>query len=367
MVGAWVYGAEALSRVYQAPPTDLKLVADVPVGQVPKRVILVIGDGMGEGARALTSLVLHGATNQLTMDRLPVRGVCVTKSANAAITDSAAAATAISTGQKVNNGALAMTPEGKKLCSVATMAHRKGRSVGILTSDPLYGATPAGFFAHRPARSQSAEIIAESVESGYEVILSDAASAVHFTPPLKEALKAKGCAYVEDEKAFLDVPTNQCIMAQIARKDLCDSDDLLGRFAFATMRRLSADPDGFFMMVESTYPDHGGHNNHLDETVMGVVHADWVVYYALKFAIEQGDTLVICTADHETGGLEVGALAPGEKVPAHTYHSRGHTAVNVPLTAYGPGSEHFQGEMDNTAIGQRLAELWGFRLPTDFE
>ncbi|MGI5868805.1 MAG: alkaline phosphatase [Kiritimatiellia bacterium] len=362
-----------IDREFQAPSVQEPLVQR-RTGGTPRNVILVIGDGMGQGALDLTSLWVHGETNKLFLQQLPIQGRCKTASANSRVTDSAAAASAIACGEKVNNGSVAVTPDGRALKSVALFARGKGKAVGILTSDPLSGATPAGFFARQKARGMAPEIVADAAACGFDVLLGQAATRGLFLQNgqepnqrnLQKEMEARGCRFVEDLEQFAAVPAGSRIVGQIESKRFTTDDRMLGKFARAAIERLAKNPNGFFMMVESTYPDTGGHSNDPTVSIMGTVHADWAVKAAVDFAQSRDDTLVICTADHETGGLKAVAAPDGSRTPDIEYGSVNHTADPVPLGAYGPGAERFEGEIDNTDIAKTIAGFWDFVVPAEY-
>ena len=365
--------AYKIDREFEAPAFDDSLVQP-KAGGTPRNIVLIIGDGMGPGAYDLTSLWVHGATNRLFMQHLPVTGFCRTVSSNSSVTDSAAAASAIACGEKVNNGSIAITPDGRELKSLAILAREKGKAVGILTSDVLCGATPAGFFARQKARGMAPEIVADAAACDFDILLGHAATRGYFIQNGKEPdqrnlqkeMEARGYQFVSTLEQFAEVPADSRIVGQIESKLITADDRMLAKLAQAAMERLAKDPDGCFMMVESTYPDKGGHGNDPNVSIMGTVHADWVAKAAVEFAQRQGDTLVVCTADHETGGLTADAAPDGSRTPVIEYGGVNHTGVPVPLSAFGPGAERFGGEIDNTDIAKTIGAFWGFEVPTEF-
>lgn len=363
-----------ISKTFSAPALSAPLVQKETT-TAPRNIILVIGDGMGQGAYDLTSLWVHGDTRRLVMQQLPVAGLCETYSKNSSVTDSAASGTAFACGEKVNNGAIAMTPSGKKLKSVAKMARELGKSVAIITSDPISGATPAVFFAMQPARGMAPEIVADAAASDFEVLIGNAGTRGLFTQNgagdqqrnLQEEMEAKGYAFIETPEAFASVPEASKVMGQVESKVFKDDDEALSKLTKTAIERLAQDPDGFFMMVESTYPDKGGHANDPTTSVMGTVHADWVVKVAVEYAAEHGDTLVICTADHETGALQAMQSTVAGSAPVIFYGSTNHSGVLVPIYAFGPSAELFGGVINNVDIPRNIAKLWGFTLPLQLE
>lgn len=363
-----------VSKAFTAPALSAPLVQKISE-KAPRNIILVIGDGMGQGAYDLTSLWAHGDTRRLVMQQLPVAGLCETYSMNSAVTDSAASGTAFACGQKVNNGAIAMTPSGKKLKSVAKSARELGKSVAIITSDPLSGATPAVFFAVQPARGMAPEIVADAAACDFEVLIGNAGTRGLFTQNgagenqrnLQKEMEAKGYAFIETPEDFAAVPEARKVLGQVESKVFTTDDVALSKLAKTAIERLAKDPDGFFMMIESTYPDHGGHGNDPNVSVMGTIHADWVVKVAVEYAAEHGDTLVICTADHETGSLMAAqSTAPGS-APVIFYGGTSHSGVPVPIYAFGPSAELFGGLINNIDIPRNIAKLWGFAAPVEIK
>ncbi len=361
-------------RKFDPPALSKPLVQNQSV-KPPRNIILIIGDGMGQGACDLTSLWTHGDTRRLVMQQLPIAGLCETYSLNSSVTDSAAAGTAIACGVKVNNGAIAMTPDGRKLKSVAKSAHELGKSIAIITSDPLAGATPAVFFAVQPARGQAAEIVADAAASDFEILIGNADTRGLFKQNgaephqrnLQKEMEERGYTFIETPEAFAAVPESGKVVGQVGSKVFKHDDAALSKLAGTAIERLSKDPDGFFMMVESTYPDKGGHSNHPDTTVMGTIHADWVAKVAVDYATEHDDTLVICTADHETGSLMATLGLASEGGPVIFYGGTNHSGVPVPIFAFGPSAELFAGIINNVDIARNIATLWGFEMPAEID
>lgn len=363
-----------VSKTFSAPVLSAPLVQKESM-KAPRNIILVIGDGMGQGAYDLASLWAHGDTRRLVMQQLPIAGLCETYSLNSAVTDSAASGTAFACGEKVNNGAIAMTPSGKKLKSVAKSAREIGKSVGIITSDAICGATPAVFFAVQPARGMYSEIVVDAAASDFEVLIGSARTRGVFTQNgpadnqrnLQKEMEAKGYTFIETPEEFAAVSAANKVMGQVESKVFKDDDEALAKLAKTAIARLAQDPDGFFMMVESTYPDKGGHANDPTTSVMGTLHADWVVKAAVEYAAEHGDTLVVCMADHETGALmATQSVAPGS-APVIFYGGTNHSGVPVPIYAFGPSAELFGGVINNIDIAQNIAKLWGFTAPVELK
>ncbi len=364
--------AEPLQTLRQdhpaAPPVDAARLAGIPRGGIPRNIIFIIGDGMGQGAIRFASLAAHGAPGRLSFEQFPVRGLARTASANSRVTDSAASGTALACGRKTNNGMIGMTPDKQKCRSVAELAHATGRAVGIMTTDQLTGATPAAFLAHVPSRKMAQEIAADMASSGVQVLIG--AGARPFLPEksggsrrdgrdLVAELGRKGYVQTVTPESLRQTPVDRPVFAFI---DDWSNPELPAEFASAVLERLNADPDGFFLMIEGCDPDRGGHSNDPDRSAHGVLSVDFLAHAALDFALAHPDTLVVITADHETGGISVSPNRENPRRPFIAYSTKGHTGTAVDVFAFGPGADRFSGVMENTDIPAVFAEFFRFRL-----
>lgn len=362
-----------LDKQYAAPPPFEKPLRDDLSDARPKNIILIIGDGMGEGAQKLTSLYQHKAGGRLAMQQLPVTGFCTTFSASSEVTDSAAASTAIACGHKTCNGMLGLTPQTNTVVSVAALARESGRAVGIFTSDALTGATPSGFYAHVTRRGAYQDIAGFAAACGYDLLIGNASARAWFTPAASggqrtdtrnvlNEMAAAGYAVVTNAAEFAAAPADRRVLGFLDKPSL-EPATALGTLMDAALPRLARHDKGFFMMMECTITDGGGHGNNPELTVRGTLQVDWAVRRAVAFAQSRGDTLVLVTADHETGGLfcSLSRAVPDRLTICYTTTS--HTGAPVPMHAFGPGSKYFQGMTDNTDIAKTVAFLWGMRLP----
>ena len=346
----------AVTGTFRAPPPLEKPLPATPAGKKPRNVVLIIGDGMGEGAIDFASRYCHGRPNALRMQQVPVAGHCTTVSVQGKTTDSAAAATAIATGSKTMNGMLglcARSDEERKsatrLVPFAQRAHEKGLSVGLLTNDRLTGATPGGFYAHVSSRGETKEIAAQAAASGYEILIGHRSSADAF----KEIdMGARGYAVVKTLAEFQAAPKDTKVFGPINSGDTVDT---LGAGVREALTRLAQNPKGFFLMAECTTTDGANHENNPARSVLGTVMVDWMAATALDFAAARGDTLVLITADHETG--RVRAVTDKDGRVQITFGATNHTKEPVALYAYGPGAELFAGTIDNTDIAKKVTAL----------
>ncbi len=351
-----------LGRDFAAPAVpDAAILADVPRTGTPKNIIFIIGDGMGQGAIRYAGLYAHGKSDSLVMNQLPVSGLASTYSANSEITDSAASGTALSSGRKTNNGRVGMKPDESPCRSIAEEARDSGRSVGIITTDSLAGATPAAFYAHVRSRSFTNDIAEFTVTCDFDILLGGTDDKPFRkrkdSRNLVEELGAKGYQRVENLEQF-----RKADKKVIGFLGGYNETDQLAKVSAEAFRRLSENPKGFFAMVEHSFPDSGGHGNNPNLSICGTLGADFVVKAALDFAAKNNDTLIVVTADHETGGLYCMPNKVNPRRPYVGYTGSDHTGAPVAVFAYGPGSDHFSGMIDNTAIPKAMAKLWNLTL-----
>lgn len=315
--------------------------AVVDVSTQPARnVILMIGDGMGAEQVWAAWLANRGELNITT---LPVTGFSVTTSASHLITDSAAGGTAIACGCKTKNGQLGITAAGKPVDSLAVQMHRAGKATGLVVTKSITDATPAAFYAHVKSRRQTADIADALVKSDFEVIVGGGSA--DFSAAQLAQLEKK-CQLFE-----LAAPGN-CVAA--AKRPGW----LAGRVQDA-LEVLSKDKDGFFLMVEGSKIDTEAHLNSLTGTVQETQDFDQAVGAVLRWMQKHPDTLLVVTADHQTGGLSIldGDKEKGE-VKGHfsTYH---HSGVAVPVYAAGAGASAFAGVQGNTAFFTKIQNAAG--------
>lgn len=321
----------------------------------PKNILFFIGDGMGPEQVKAGSLFVAGATGALSFESFPVKSSMTTHSANNEVTDSGAAGSAMATGHKVDNYVISSaTPgDGKPLETLLEYFQKKGKSTGLVTSDSMVGATPASFGAHARTRGDVAVIgrcyiqktrpeVLMGGGAPREIIEADAAQAgyaiVHDSAQMK-ALNTESVTRVLGQ--FGDGPLPY-------EKDGLGNLPHLSEIVSVALNILDNDPDGFFMMVESGKIDHSGHENNIEKNVRETAEFSKTVQAALDWAKGRKDTLIIVTADHETGGLKVLNNKGQGKEPEVKWSSKGHTAAEVPVYAWGAGSQRIETVKDNT-------------------
>ena len=321
----------------------------------PKNVIIIIGDGMGPNDITLAEQELDSVYDfGLVLNQIKNTGFATTNSANEDITDSAAAATALSTGTKTNNGYIGVDPSGNELLNVTEIARQAGKKIGIVTDDKLSGATPSGFTVHNISRDNTSEIISAVIKTRADVLMGEDYNSV-FGPIDSEARKIIDDEYVvaKDFKRFgeaLDSDKNgeKKFLGIMDRYSSVASDNL----ALATEVALDRlqNENGFFLMVESCGTDKFGQNNNINGKLNSVVTLDRTVAAVLKFMEKNPDTLLIVTSDHDTGGVK---LREGDESLSSLLTTKEHTATNVRVFAVGKGSEYFADKtVDNTDIAK---------------
>lgn len=326
--------------------------------QAPKNVILMIGDGMGVAQISLARLSLGASSQPLFMDTLPYAAFVNTQSANAVVTDSAAAGTALATGYKTNNGMISVLPDGTPVETILESAVKLRKAVGLVTTTTITHATPASFGAHVNSRGDEGDIAIQYIEKKIDVLLGGGRAM--FAPKtskggrdlLGEAERA-GYVIVDSRDSLLSARGSKLLgLFQDGALTTDPPEPTLAEMTEKAIQVLSADNDGFFLMVEGGQIDWRCHDNDRVGTIKQVLQFDLAVGKALDFARHNGNTLLIVTADHETGGL---AITGNDSI---SWGSKGHTGATVPLLAYGPGAERFCGVLDNTDVPKRIAELW---------
>jgi alkaline phosphatase len=320
----------------------------------PKNIILFIGDGMGP-AQVTAGKITKG---MLEMERCPVTGLVTTWSADELVTDSAAAGTAMATGVKTKNGMISQDPDGNRLETVLEFAEQKGKSSGLVVNCAVTHATPASFASHVPSRKQYEDIADQLAASDVDVLFGGGLK--HFGSESLAVLQKKmPVAKTTEEFRAIGTPEKAAALLYpehppYAAERMVSLPELTAK----ALEILSQDEDGFFLMVEGSQIDWAGHKNDGTNVVSEVVDFDNAVGVGLDFAEKNGDTLVIITADHETGGFGLlGGSIENKTVDKTGFVYGKHTASMVPLFAFGPGSEMFGGIMDNTEIGKSMIQL----------
>ena len=322
----------------------------------PTHVLLFIGDGMGPEQVRAAGYHVNGAEGTLSFESFPYSGDVTTYSADNAVTDSAAAATALATAQKVNNGVISMAfpGDGSELETALESYQSLGWSTGLVTTTYMTHATPAAFGAHEPSRNNNSNIGADYFnQTQPDVLFGGGANGVSVA-----AAQGAGYTVVTDRAQMqaLDTETATMVSGQFGSTHLPYEFDGVGTLPHLSemtetaLAILDNDPDGLFLMVEGGRIDHAGHSNDIARNVDETEEFANAVQMGLDWAAGRTDTLIIVTADHETGGLTVLSGSAAGGIPTVSWTTTGHTDANVPVYAWGVNAELVSGTMDNTDI-----------------
>ncbi|KAA3609311.1 MAG: alkaline phosphatase [Calditrichaeota bacterium] len=342
------------------------LCVQVAFAKSPKNIILFIGDGMGP-TQITAARTVKG---ELALEKFNVSGYVLTHSTNKYITDSAAGATAFATGYKTYNGAISVHPETKKpLKTILEFAEEKGKSSGLIATSSVTHATPACFAAHVTSRSKQQDIAAQIAVSGVDVLIGGGLG--YFLPRDKKGSKRsdkkdlldkmQGYEFANSYAEFRKVATPEKLVALLETGHLHKAKDRkisLGMMTMKALNILSQNENGFFLMVEGSQIDWAGHDNKKKYLMTEMVDFDDAIGIAQKFAANNEETLVLVTADHETGGLALLGGSLAEKKVNLKFIDGHHTGVMVPVFAFGPGAEAFGGIQENHEIGKKMIGLF---------
>lgn len=336
-----------------------------------ERVIYMIGDGMGVAHISATQIAQD--YEPLAMERAEHIGLCKTYSANSRITDSAAAGTALATGYKTNNGMIGVTPDSLPHPSIREKAERAGMPTGVVVTYPVTNATPAAFVAHVDYRHKEDEIATYYISNSLDVFMGGGskrfdqrADSLNFFDTLRERgyTIATSLADIEDisEGKVAVLPTEDSMPSYLDGRG-----DFLPEATAKALEILSnnakADRTGFFLMVEGSQIDGKAHGHDLEGMIAEIRDFDAAVEVAFDYADEHPGTLVVVTADHETGGLTIvngnRRFDLRDHQVDYAWTTGGHTGGMVPIFAYGTGSEHFSGVFENTDLPKIMCRLLG--------
>lgn len=346
-------------------PTPHKPVAlpeTVKFKKRPKNIILLIGDGMGV-AQVYSALTAN--KGQLNLNYMKHIGFMQTQSADDYITDSAAAGTAIATGVRVNNGAIAIDQDGKVLKSILYISEDNNKATGLVSTSAITHATPASFVANQPDRGMYEDIAGDFLDSGIDLFIGGGKE--HFTSRedgrnLLEELSQNNYRVFSslEEAASVKTGPMAILTAAIHNEVYPERGNLLPDATQKAIEVLQSNKEGFFLMVEGSQIDWGGHANNTTYIVHETLDFDRAVGKALTFAANNKKTLVIVTADHETGGMSIDNGDISKGTLSAKYTTGDHTGIMVPVFAYGPGAEAFIGIYKNTDLFVKMVEAFGF-------
>lgn len=327
-------------------------------GRRIKNVIFMIGDGMGL-EQISTAWVLNGG--RLNFDNMIYTGFSRTYAVDKLITDSCAGGSGLATGVKTNYGYIALDPEGNPVQSALAYAQSKGKKTGVAVTCRINDATPADYCCHSADRHQEEEIAAQYLDSGVDFI---SGGGIQFWTErqdgrnIVEEMKGKGYTFAATQQE-LEAAQGDRILALLAPTEMpaaLDRGDYLEKAAMKAIETLD-NKDGFFLMIEGSCIDDWCHNQKVGYMAEELFDFDRTLGKVLEWAEKDGQTLVIVTADHATGGMTlVGGDLAARSVKVH-FSTKGHNGILVPLFAYGPRAAEFVGVHENAEVGQKVKKL----------
>ncbi len=328
----------------------------------PRSIILLIGDGMGV-SQVFAGFTANGGV--LNLSNMPYSGFSATQSSDNYVTDSGAGGTALSTGVRTYNGAIGVDGDKNPIPTILEIAQKHGKATGLISTSAITHATPAAFIAHQPERSMYEEIAADFLKTDIDLFIGGGKSFFEEREDgrnLIKELQDKGyhVFYSLEEAAHV----NSGPLAVLAADKHCapypERGELLPQATEKAVNILNQNPKGFFMMIEGSQIDWGGHENNTAFVVQEMLDFDRAIGKALEFAARDKETLVIVTADHETGGMSITGGSMENKEVTGKYTTGSHSAVFVPVFSFGPGAEQFSGIMKNTDVFHKMHDLFGF-------
>lgn len=323
----------------------------------PLNVILLIGDGMG---LTQISAGMYVNNNQTVLEDFPVIGLSKTHATNSLVTDSAASGTAMACGEKTYNGVLGISSRNQKLESVLEICEDNGYNTGLIANSSIVHATPASFYANIDSRRKYEEIALQLSESHVDYFIGGGKRYFNKREDNRNLIKEMDkVAVVKNFNAYQKSDADRIGFFTFNDEPPSIIDGrppLLAKYLTATLDKLENRVEPFFLMVEGSQIDWGGHANDIEYITSEFIEFNEAIGVALNFAKNNSNTLVIVTADHETGGLAITmGKTKGYEIVA-SFNTGGHSATMVPVFSYGRFSELFGGIYDNTQIFHKMIE-----------
>lgn len=330
-----------------------------PKGKKVKNIIFMIGDGMGL-EQLSTAWIINGCHLNIT-DNFSNVGIQWTYSASKLVTDSAAAGTALATGSKTRNGAIAVSVDNEPLETLSEYAKSKGMKTGTSVVCRVCDATPAVFSTHAPNRDSLYNIMAQFVDSKLDFLSGGGLKWWEDRPDgrdLTAEAQAKGYTFVRDMESLKAVEEGP-VIALTAYTELPPALDRGTDHQDAVKKALELldNKAGFFLMVEGSCIDDWCHANKVGYAVEEILDFDRTVGTVLEWAAQDGETLVIVTADHSTGAMTLLGGNIAEHTVGVNFANDGHNGVALPVYAWGPHAEDFVGIYENAELSQKIKKL----------
>ncbi len=326
----------------------------------PKNIILLIGDGMG--LSQVSSAIYYKKDGKPNFDRFHTIGLSKTSSGSDLVTDSAAGATVFSAGVKTYNGAIAVDMDTIPVPTIVEQLSKRGFSTGIVATSSIQHATPAAFYAHVKQRRMYEEITEFIPNSGVDIFIGGGLKYFNDRKDKRDLLvqmRSAGYSVITDKlPSKIKKGKELIVLAENGMPKMSEGrGDFLPDATKLALEKLSKNEEGFFLMVEGSQIDWGGHDNDADYLIEELLDFDKTIGVALDFAKENGETLVIVTADHETGGFTLATDDGDYNKIKPIFSTKGHSGTMVPVFAEGPGASLFGGIYESNEIYFKMMQL----------
>jgi len=330
----------------------------------PKNIILMVGDGMGVAQIYAALTANHG---KLNLEQCTTVGFHKNTASDKYVTDSAAGATAFACGQKTYNGAIGVDAKGNPLPTILEIAEQHGVATGLVATCSITHATPASFISHQPSRSLDENIALDFLKTDVDVFIGGGRKFFAQRTDgknLVDSLKRKGYQIANSITEVQQIKSGKLAAFLADEQQAKFSDgrgDELVKSTEVALNLLKNNKKGMFLMIEGSQIDWGGHSNNTQYIIDEMIDFDNAIGKVMDFARKDGNTLVIITADHETGGFSIngGDLMTGKVDGKFT--TGNHTGVMIPVFAFGPGSEKFSGIYQNNEIFHKMMSAFNFK------
>ncbi len=330
----------------------------------PKNIILMVGDGMGVAQIYAGLTANHG---KLNLEQCTTVGFHKNQASDKYVTDSAAGATAFACGQKTYNGAIGVDASGKPIPSILEVAEKNGLATGLVATCSITHATPACFISHQPSRALDENIALDFLKTDIDLFIGGGRKFfAHRTDSVNliDSLKARGYQIANSITEVQQI-TSGTLAAFLAdeqqSKFSAGRGDELVKSTEVALQLLPRNKKGMFLMIEGSQIDWGGHSNDAQYIVDEMIDFDNAIGKVLDFAKKDGNTLVVITADHETGGFSLNGGDMKTGLVEGKFTTGSHTGVMIPVFAFGPGAEQFSGIYENTDIFHKMMSAFRFK------
>ena len=327
----------------------------------PKNIILVIGDGTGLNQITLSRIAIGGPDHKLFIDQMPHHGISLTHSQNSLVTDSAAASTAWATGFKTKNRYVSVDENKKELETIIEKLHLKGFASGLVATSSITHATPAAFYSHVDSRYKEDEIANQLLSASINIALGGGLEFFNL-----DEIKHSHELILDKDLLNVNFKSSKDVLG------LFDQDGIVRSNSKPTQREMTnfalnylanKECEGFFLMSEGSQIDWAAHDNDALTMIEEFKDFDNTIKDLINFVTKDRETLLVITADHETGGLQI--LKDEDSSVKVQWGTGRHTGIPVGVYAYGPGSHLFTGTMDNTEIHFKILEAINFNELTE--